>query len=40
MVPGAAAFYATVMLLELGIIALSVAGFVLLDVYVLGCEKV
>jgi hypothetical protein len=28
------------MLLELAVIALSVAGFVLLDYYVVGCEKV
>ena len=32
--------YARSMLLELGIIALSVIGFVVLDYYVLGCEKV
>jgi hypothetical protein len=29
-----------IMLLELGIIVLSVAGFAILDWYVLGCEKV
>ncbi|MBV8155270.1 MAG: hypothetical protein JOY98_12665 [Candidatus Eremiobacteraeota bacterium] len=29
-----------IMLLELAVIALSVVGFVLLDYYVLGCEKV
>jgi len=29
-----------IMLLELAVIALSVAGFVLLDYYVLGCENV
>ena len=28
------------MLLELGVIVLSVVGFVVLDYYVLGCEKV
>jgi hypothetical protein len=28
------------MLLEIAIVAISVVGFVLLDLYVLGCEKV
>jgi hypothetical protein len=40
MAAGRPAAYARSMLLELGIIALSVAGFVVLDLYVLGCEKV
>jgi hypothetical protein len=32
--------YAEAMLLELGIVVLSIVCFVLLDLYVVGCEKV
>jgi hypothetical protein len=40
MAPFAGATYSKAMLLELGIIALAVGGFLVLDLYVLGCERV
>ena len=40
MVRRSRAAYAGDMLLEIGVIVLSVAGFALLDWYVLGCEKI
>jgi hypothetical protein len=39
-VPSARSEHENNMLLEIGIVAISVVGFVLLDLYVLGCEKV
>ncbi|HVA33923.1 MAG TPA: hypothetical protein VNG31_07220 [Candidatus Baltobacteraceae bacterium] len=40
MAPAPDAAYARYVLVELAVIVLSVVGFVLLDLYVLGCEKV
>jgi len=40
MVPQAPGVYAKSMLLELAVIALSIVGFVVLDWYVAGCERV
>jgi hypothetical protein len=37
---GESAYPRSEMLLEIGIVALSIVCFVLLDLYVLGCEKV